>query len=136
MERQFLFSLFLCVFQPILAWNEAIMVFYNFLNFFAFFFTFLLWVGLERHGTIIFIFFLSHSFPTYFGLKWCHNSIFWIFLLFFWNFLFSFGTERNGVIIFIFSPSQHFPTYFGLGWSHNGIFQFFQFFLYFLFRVG
>ena len=37
-KRQFLFSLFRCVFQPILASKEAIMVFLNFLNFFAIFF--------------------------------------------------------------------------------------------------
>ena len=33
-ERQDLFSFFLGLFQPILALNEAIMVFFNFLNFF------------------------------------------------------------------------------------------------------
>ena len=37
-ERQYLFSFFLGIFQPILALNEAIMVFFNFLNFFAIFF--------------------------------------------------------------------------------------------------
>ena len=36
-ERQDLLSLFLGIFQPILALNEAIMVFFNFLKFFQFF---------------------------------------------------------------------------------------------------
>ena len=35
MKRQFLFFLFLGLFQPILAWNEAITVPFNLLNFFA-----------------------------------------------------------------------------------------------------
>ena len=34
-ERQFLFFLFLGLFQPILAWNEAITVSFNLLNFFS-----------------------------------------------------------------------------------------------------
>ena len=37
-ERQFLFSLFLGLFQPILTWNESIMVFLEFLEFFCYFF--------------------------------------------------------------------------------------------------
>ena len=41
-ERKFLFSLFLCLFQTILAWNEAIMIFFNFLNLLLFFWNFLL----------------------------------------------------------------------------------------------
>ena len=36
-ERQDLFSFFLDLFQPILALNEAVMVFFNFMNFFAIF---------------------------------------------------------------------------------------------------
>ena len=36
----FLFSLFLCLPQNILAWKEATMVFFNFLTFFAIFFEF------------------------------------------------------------------------------------------------
>ena len=34
-ERQYLFSFFLGLFQPILALNDAILAFFNFLNFFA-----------------------------------------------------------------------------------------------------
>ena len=60
------FSSFL---QLFLARNEAIMVFFNSLNFFAIIFNFLFRVGLERNGTIIFIFSLSRPFPTYFGLE-------------------------------------------------------------------
>ena len=53
-ERQDLFSFFLGLFQPILALNEAITVFFNF---FAFFWNFLLLVGLERNGMIFLVFF-------------------------------------------------------------------------------
>ena len=37
-ERYFLFSLFLGLSQTVLAWKEAVMIFLNFLNFFAIFF--------------------------------------------------------------------------------------------------
>ena len=120
----FLFSLFLSLFQPILAWNEARMVFFNFFAFFLEFSVTLL-VGTERNGTIIFIFSLSQPFPTCFDLKESHNGIFlifWTFLLFYWNFLLRVVEERNGPIIFTFSLSRHCPTYFGLKGSQNGIF--------------
>ena len=127
-----MYSLFLGLFQPILAWNEAIMVFYKSLNFFAFFFlNFLFHVGLERNGTITFIFSLSQTFPSYFDLKGSHILIFWIFLLLFWNFQLRFEKERNVMVIFIFSHSHPFPTYFGLKWGHNGISLLFVFFSYF-----
>ena len=75
-ERQYLFSFFLGLFQPILALNEAILAFFNFLNFLAIFFEFYIRrrVGTERNGTIIFIFFVSHPPLTYGGLKWSHNG--------------------------------------------------------------
>ena len=56
-----------------------------------FFWNFLLHIGSERNRTIIFIFSLSRTFPTYFGLKWSHNGIFLFFFLFFWNFIFPVG---------------------------------------------
>ena len=63
--------------------------------FFLFFWNFLLHIGQERNGTIFFIFSLSQTPPTYFGLKWGGNGIvliFWIFLqFFFWNFLLHIG---------------------------------------------
>ena len=72
-----------------------------------FFWNFLLRIGQERNGTIIFIFSLSQPLPTYFGLKWGSNGIvliFWIFLLFFFM-VFSIthrvGKEQNGTIIFV-----------------------------------
>ena len=145
-ERYFLYSLFHGILQPILAWNEAIMIFFNFLNFLLFCWNFQLHDRQERNGMKIFIFSLSHNFPTYFGLKWTHNGIFfifslsrhfptyfgmkpkwyflifWIFLLFCWNFQLRVVQERNVMIIFIFTLSHPFPTYFRLKWSHNGIF--------------
>ena len=74
-EQKFLFSLVLDLFHPILSSKEAIIVFFNFLNIFAIFLNFVLRMGLERNGTIIFIFSRSHSFPTYFGFKRSHNGI-------------------------------------------------------------
>ena len=59
------YSLFLSIFQPIMAWNEAATVFFNLL----FFWNLLLPVETERNGAIIFIFSLSQRFPTYFGLE-------------------------------------------------------------------
>ena len=95
MEWWFLFSVFLDLFEPILDWNEAIMVFFNFLNFFAIFLKISISrrVGTEGNGTIIFIFALSNPFATYFDLIRIHN-VFFNFLNFFaifFNFLFSAG---------------------------------------------
>ena len=83
------------------------MVFFNLLNFFAIFFYFLLRFGLERNGTIIFIFSFSQPFPTYVGLKWCRNGfffIFFIFLLFFLKFSIArrMGTKRNDNFYFLY----------------------------------
>ena len=79
-ERQYLFSFFLGLFQPILALNEAILALFNFLQFF---WNFQLSVRLGRNQTIIFIFSLSHPLSTDFELKLSHNGIFFIFLIFF-----------------------------------------------------
>ena len=56
--RFFLFSPFISVSPLILAWNEAIIVFYDFLNFFVICLEFSIthWVGTKRNETIIFIF--------------------------------------------------------------------------------
>ena len=103
------------------AWNEAIMVSFNFLNFVAIFLEFSITrrVGVEWKDNF---YFLSFTAFLQSGLKWCHNGIFLIFLLFSWNFLLRIGDERSGTIIFIFSLSQPFQAYFGLKWSHNDIF--------------
>ena len=99
MERQFLFFLFLGISQPILAWNEAIMVFFNLLNFFAIFLEFSLkrQGGTKRNDNF---YFLSETFPTNFGLKSRHNGIFQFsefFCYFFGIFYYAsgwYGTER------------------------------------------
>ena len=141
-EGQFLVSLFRSLFLPILAWNEATMVFFNFLNFLAICLEFSIThrVGTERNGTIIFIsLFLIFFQPI---LAWNELImvfliflIFWIFCYFFWNFLLHIRQERNGTIIFIFSLSQPIPTYFGLKWGSNGIFLIFWIFLLFFFGI-
>ena len=51
-------------------------IFWIFWIFWQFFMNFLLRVGLERNGMIIFIFPVSRSIPTYYGWKWSHNGIF------------------------------------------------------------
>ena len=62
-KGQFLFSLFLGLFQPILAWKEAITVFFNFLNFFAIFFelSLLRLVGTKQNDNFYFLCFLALS---------------------------------------------------------------------------
>ena len=65
-ERQYLFSFFLGLFQPIPALNDAILAFFNFLNFFAILNSPSGWDGTKRY---FFIFSLSLPFPNYFRLK-------------------------------------------------------------------
>ena len=68
----FLFSLFHHLFQPILAWKEAMVVIYNFLNFFAIFweFSIVCWVGKHRNDFFLFSLFLGLSQPI---LAWNEN---------------------------------------------------------------
>ena len=75
-KRQFLFSLFLCLFQPILAWNKAIMIFFNFLNFVAIFLEFSITrrVGTERNDNLYF--FSFSAFPDQF---WLQKTPLWYF---------------------------------------------------------
>ena len=67
MERQFLFSLFLGIFQPILTGNEAPMVLFDFLIFLLFFLEFSITrrVGMERKDNFYFL-----SFSTFPNLFW------------------------------------------------------------------
>ena len=75
-ERYFLYSLFADIFLPILDWNEAIVVFFNFLNFFAILLEFSITrpAGTKRKDNIYFLSFSSFSNLFYF--KWSHNGIF------------------------------------------------------------
>ena len=105
-----MFFVFLGLFQPILALNEATMViFLIFLNFFLFFWNFLLRVRLERNRTIVFIFSLSQPIFAFLNLfllqmkpKWYSSN----FLNFFGICLeFSVthwvGTKRNDNLYFL-----------------------------------
>ena len=80
-----------------------------FLIFLLFFWNFLLRIGQERNGTIIFIFSLSQPHPTYFGSKWGSNGIFLIFLLFYFGIFYytsgTNGTERNDNFYFLSFPA-------------------------------
>ena len=110
------FSLFLGLYQPVLALKKAILMFLNFLNFFTIFLEFSITgrVGTDRN---IFFFSLSRPPPTRFGMKRSHNGVFQFFeffCYFFFNFLLRVVQKRNETIIFIFSLSQPFPNYFCL----------------------
>ena len=64
-------------------------------------------VGTKRNETIIFIFHISHPFPTYFGLKWIHNGIFFNFLVIFLEFYIThrIGTKQNYNFYFLSFPA-------------------------------
>ena len=94
------FSLFLDLSRPVLAWNEAWIAHFNFLYLFAFFLEFSILGRVGQIGTIIFFFSHSWPVPTRFGLNWSLNGgfkFFEFFCYFFWSFLFwvgSGGLER------------------------------------------
>ena len=109
-----------------------------FFNFFNFFWNFLLPVWKERNETIIFIFHVSHTFPTYFGLKWTIIVflLFFEFFTIFMEFSITLRVRMEWKHNFFFrSLSQSFPTYFCLKWSRNGIFLIFWIFLLFFFGI-
>ena len=91
------FCLFLGHFQPIFAWKEAITIFFLiFWIFLQFFMNFLLPIGLERNGMIIFTVPVSRSIPTNYGLKWSHNVIFKFSEFFYYFFgIFYYASGRN-----------------------------------------
>ena len=60
--------------------------------FLQFFWNFKLCVRYGRNEIIIFIFSLSLPFPNNFGLKWCHNGVFFYFFCFFFL---AFSTPRR-----------------------------------------
>ena len=78
-----------------LFWLETMpwWCFLIFWNCSLFFCPFLLCVGQERNEMITFIFSLSKSFPTLFGLKWYHNGTF----RFFEFFCYFFGIFYNAL---------------------------------------
>ena len=87
-----------------LKWSHSC-IFWFFLNYILFFWSFLLRVRSEGNGKTIFIFSFSRPFPTYFGMKWSHNGIFLFFYFFFSFFgILYFPSGRNGTEIqFLFS---------------------------------
>ena len=131
---QFLFSLFVNLFQPILAWKVAIIGFLKFLEIFAIFweFSFTSWAGTKWNDNFYFLYFSAFSNLFWLEMKpqW-YYLIFLFFFFFFWNFLLPLGKEWNGKTMFIFYLSRHFPTYFGLKCNHNGIFLIYWIFLLF-----
>ena len=141
----FLFSLFLGLSQLILAWWEAIMVFFKFLNFFAIFLEFSIpgLVGTHQND-----FFFS-SFSAFPNLCWLEKLpkwwflIFRIFLLFFGIFYYELGrnsSERFFFLLFYFVSFSAFPNIFWLEkkpqWCFLIFWIFLRFFLNFLLRVG
>ena len=91
-EQQFLFSLFVSLFQPILAWKGAIIGFFNVLKIFAIFleFSFTRWVGTKRNFYFVYFSAFSNLFWLKMRPQWCY-LIFWFFFFFFWNFLLPVG---------------------------------------------
>ena len=92
-EGKFLFSPFLGLYQLVLAWKEAIMVFFNFLNFLAIFLEFSITdrVGNDRNDNFYF-----HSFsaiPNLFSLEKKPQWWFLTFSIFFA--IFYYGSGRN-----------------------------------------
>ena len=71
-QNDFFFPSFLVLLQPILAWKEAIIFFFNFLNYFAIFLEFSFPSRVETHRN----FSLSQHFPSYFGLKRSYDGVF------------------------------------------------------------
>ena len=99
-------------------------------------------VGTKRNDTIIFIFPISHPFPTYFGLKWT-IVVFLLFFEFFTIFLeFSItlrvGMKRNDNFYFLYFPA--FSNLFWLimkpYWYFLIFWIFLPFFWNFLSRLG
>ena len=93
-KQLFFFSLFLCLFEPVLACSEAIMVCFNFLNFFAIFleFSITLRVGTERNDNFYFL-----SFPAFSNLFLAWHEAITLFFNFF-NFFLEFSiTCRVGM---------------------------------------
>ena len=110
MQRKFLLSLFRCIFQPILAWKEAITGFFNFLKIFAIFLEFSItrWVGTKRNDNFYFLYF--SAFSDLFWLEMKPQSYFFYFLNLFAFFLkFSItrrvGTQRNDNFYFLSSSA-------------------------------
>ena len=123
MKRNDNFSfLSLSLFHPILAWNEATIVFFDFFEFSSLFFEFSITSPIGRERKDNFYFFSFSAFSNLFCHEMKPQWYFFYFFLFFCIFLLRVGWERNGTTIFIFSICQPIPTYFGFKRSHNCIF--------------
>ena len=133
-------SLFLILFQPSLAWNELIMVFFNFLNIFAIFLKFSITHRVETKRTDNFYFLSFSSFSKLLWLEMKSQWCFWIFFVIFLEFSIRHrvGTKRNDNFLFSLFPILFQPI---LAWNEfvMAFFNFFNFFLFFwnfLLRVG
>ena len=115
-KGEFLFSLCLIIFHPIFAWNDAIMVFFNFSNFVAIFLKFSITrqVRTKRYDNFYFL-----SVSWFSNRFWIGIKPRWYFLIFF-NFIAIFlefsimrrvRTERNDNFYFV--SFLGFLTYFG-----------------------
>ena len=123
----FFFGITLSRSYPVLAWKEAIMIFFNFLNFFAIFLEFPIpnRVKMDRNDNFFFLVWLSTCpVPLWLEMKpkWCF-LIFWIFLLFFLEFpiLGRVGMDQNDNFFFVWLSACPVP-HFHLKWSHSDVF--------------
>ena len=99
-KTRIFFSHILSLSRPVLAWKEAILMFFNFSIFLLFFWNSLFRVRFEWIRTIIFFFLSFSASPV---PSWLLNKpywSFWIFLLYFQNSIFWIGLELAGTIFF------------------------------------
>ena len=114
-EWYFLFSLFLGLFQPFMAWNEATMVFFNFRNFFSIFLEFSITRrrGTKRNDNFCFL-----SFSAFFNVIWLEMKSQWYFFnlfklfSFFLEFSITRQVEAEQNDSFYFLPFSAFPPLF------------------------
>ena len=135
----FLFSLFLGHSQLILAWLEAIMVFFKFLNFFAIFLEFSITGLVGTHQNDFFFFFLGLS-QLILAWKVAKVVVFNFLNCFaiFWNFLLWVRKELIGTIFFFVFYFLSFSAYPNIFWREKKpqcCFLIFWIFLRFFFNV-
>ena len=114
--------------QRILDWKEAIMEFFNFLNFFAIFYYASGRNRTEQNNNFYFLYFLA--FFNLFWLEMKPQRYFLIFWLFYWNFLLRIGLERNGTerqFLFCYFPILLWPILA----SNESLMIFFNFYNFF-----
>ena len=125
MGRKFFLSPFFCLSSPVSSRNETYMMFFNFMNSFAFIFEFSNpgRVRTDWKKTFFVLYFSACLHPFHLEMKpgWCF-LIFRIFSHFYLNFLTRVGFERIGRKFFLFSIFRPVLTRMVLKWSLDDVF--------------